>query len=624
MENTGERYLPEYDGDWTLEHMHRYLAACELAAGKDVLDIASGEGYGAAMLASVARRVTGVDIDAACVEGATAKYGAENIVFRRANAMAIPLEAHSVDLVVSFETIEHVADQAAMMAEIKRVLRPGGLLVMSSPDKREYSDVPDFHNAYHIRELYRDEFENLLRSHFAHYRITGQRVVFGSVMGAEEPSRFVTWSKDEKDGPAVPVPGLARAEYLVAVAGDAPVPPLPCGLYETPLEQSDRVRWLKTHLDGSWRRIEDLERRLKEAEDAIQYLEPHYKVAEATSRKLREAEEKLRATEEQLSSVLHSRSWRATKPFRSAGKRLRALKRLVKKKAQPEAAAQPLPIWPPDVRALRLDEPFTRTAPVTDAPDIGVFAHMFYPELADEVLACLDRLPPAAVHLSTDTEEKRAFLQERFLAAGHAADIRVCPNKGWDIAPFLVGFGDVIANYSLILRLHSKRSPQLGDGVGDAWRAMLYASLAGSTERVNAILNAFATRSDLGMVCPPILPHYADAVHFGGNYDQMRTLLADFGVVITPDTAIDFPMGSMFWCRPQVLTPWLDRKFSYDNFAPLADDIRDSSLGHAMERLFLFGCGLTGYRWARLPDGHRESVPEPDECEHGETPPPRG
>lgn len=600
MENTGERYLPEYDGDWTLEHVHRYLAARELAAGKEVLDIASGEGYGAAMLAAVAGRVVGVDIDAGAVREAAAKYRAGNLIFRRGNATAIPLEDHSVDLVVSFETIEHVADQAAMMAEIKRVLRPDGLLVMSSPDRREYSDVPDFHNAYHIRELYRHEFEHLLRSHFAHWKMTGQRVVFGSVMGAEEPGRFVSWTKrrDGKEQPDSPSPGLFRAEYLIAVAGNGPVPSLPCGIFQAPLEQSDRVRWFQTHLDGSWSRIKNLERRLKEAQDAVHYLEPWYKEAEETSRRLRAAEEK-------LATVLRSRSWRATKPFRSVGKRLRALRRLVKKPAPPPdtaVRARPDPVWPPDVRALRVHESFSRAAPVADAPELGVFAHMFYPELAGEVLACLDTLPPAAVHVSTDTEEKRAFLRERFLAGGHEANIRLCPNQGWDIAPFLVGFGDLIPNYSLILRLHSKRSPQLGDGVGDAWRAALYASLAGSVGRVNAILSAFARNPALGMVCPPILPRYADAVHFGGNYAQMRALLADFGVAITPGTAIDFPMGSMFWCRPQVLAPWLEKKFGYDDFAPLADDIRDSSLGHALERLFFFGCGLTGYRWARLPD----------------------
>lgn len=92
MECTGERYLPEFDGDWTLEHLHRYLLACELAADKIVLDIACGDGYGAAMLAKHAVDVTGVDIDSPTVERARSKYKANNLRFLQGSATAIPME----------------------------------------------------------------------------------------------------------------------------------------------------------------------------------------------------------------------------------------------------------------------------------------------------------------------------------------------------------------------------------------------------------------------------------------------------------------------------------------------------------------------------------------------------
>ena len=165
----------------------------------------------------------------------------------------------------------------------------------------------------------------------------------------------------------------------------------------------------------------------------------------------------------------------------------------------------------------------------------------------------------------------------------------------------MIGFADVIPEYPLILRLHSKCSPQLGE-TGTAWRKMLYKTLAGDRERVNGIVNAFTANPDLGMACPPVLPYYARAVHMGGNYRQMHELLKRFNIDIRPDTPIDFPMGSMFWCRPQVLAPWLSCDFSYEDFAPQAEDIRDSSLAHALERLFFFGCGIAGCRWARLPE----------------------
>ncbi len=594
MENTGERYLPEYDGDWTLEHVHRYLVACEFAGGKDVLDIACGEGYGSAMLASVAGHVTGVDIDAEAVDSAALKYQMGNLVFRQGNVTSIPMADESVDIVVCFETVEHVAEQDTMMLEVRRVLRPGGLLFISSPDKREYSDLPDFHNEFHVRELYRDEFEALLRRHFTRFQVAGQRVLFGSVMGTEiQEGNFFTWDKDEGKQKTR---GLSHAEYLVAVAGDGNLPSLPCGIFRTSLERSNRVRWLKEHLDGAWLRIEDLERRLKEAEDAISFLEPRYREGEIAAQKLHEAEDKIRRME-------RSCSWRMTKPLRSIRRGLKKLKAGWNRPKAPSSVQAPhSSSWAPDVRALRMELPFSRTEPVQPPPKLGVFLHMFYPELTDEVLACLNNLPPADIHISTDTEEKQSELYGRFQAAGYDANIRICPNKGWDIAPFLVGFGDIISEYPLILRMHSKRSVHMAEQRGEQWRAMLYASLAGSPERVNAVLHAFEEEPLLGMVCPPIYPYYANAVHFGGNYAQMRDILEGFDIHVTPDTVIDFPMGSMFWCRPQVLKPWLEKKFTYEDFAPLAEDVRDSSLAHSMERLFFFGCGIAGYRWARLPD----------------------
>lgn len=202
MECTGERYLPEFDGDWTLEHLHRYLLACELAADKIVLDIACGDGYGSAMLAKHAVDVTGVDIDSPTVERARSKYKANNLRFLQGSATAIPMDDSSVDLVVSFETIEHLTEQESMLCEINRVLRSNGMLLISSPDKYEYSDVPGYQNPFHPKELYREEFDALLQRHFAYHSLLGQRVIFGSVIASPEQRPFLSWEK--KLGLAVP------------------------------------------------------------------------------------------------------------------------------------------------------------------------------------------------------------------------------------------------------------------------------------------------------------------------------------------------------------------------------------------------------------------------------------
>lgn len=190
MECTGERYLPEFDGDWSLEHTHRYLVAREFADGKVVLDIACGEGYGSRMLADIAQCVIGVDISLKTVTQATIKYPHAQVFFVQGEATRIPLMDNSVDLVVSFETIEHLGEQDRMIQEIRRVLRPEGLCIISSPDKREYSDLTGYTNVYHVKELYYAEFISLLKKEFKQIQMVGQRMVFGSLMGAENDGVF--------------------------------------------------------------------------------------------------------------------------------------------------------------------------------------------------------------------------------------------------------------------------------------------------------------------------------------------------------------------------------------------------------------------------------------------------
>ena len=158
---TGERYVPEIGGPIELEHLHRYMLAASLVRGKRVLDIASGEGYGSDLLALSARSVFGVDISEEAVAHAGSRYRRPNLEYRVGSAADIPIADASVDAVVSFETIEHHDQHEKMLAEIKRVLAPGGLLVMSSPNRHYYSVVPNYSNPYHVKELFTEELDRL-------------------------------------------------------------------------------------------------------------------------------------------------------------------------------------------------------------------------------------------------------------------------------------------------------------------------------------------------------------------------------------------------------------------------------------------------------------------------------
>jgi len=168
IDNDGERMVPEIHRPSLMyaEHVTRYLAAADLVRGKRVLDIASGSGYGGHLLARTAASVVGVDLSSDAVAYARAHYPAPNLEFRQGSAERIPLDDASVDVVTTFETIEHVEDYRGFVAEIDRVLAPGGVAVVSTPNDLEFIEG----NHFHLHEFVYDELVELLAERFAHIR----------------------------------------------------------------------------------------------------------------------------------------------------------------------------------------------------------------------------------------------------------------------------------------------------------------------------------------------------------------------------------------------------------------------------------------------------------------------
>jgi SAM-dependent methyltransferase len=233
---TGERLVPSARGDFVTEHLHRYALASDLAKEADVLDIACGEGYGSAFLASVAKNVIGVDNDPGTVAHATAKYGSRNLQFLRGMAEKIPLPDHSVDLVVSFETLEHLDDHEAMMREVKRVLRPRGRLLISTPDTKPYHQVSGRTNPFHVRELDLDGFRSLLARHFKHHAIGLQKSISGSWFVPADANAEPTTEYSGGFERVERVPPGAGAPYVVALASDRAVGPIPSSFYNAAQE----------------------------------------------------------------------------------------------------------------------------------------------------------------------------------------------------------------------------------------------------------------------------------------------------------------------------------------------------------------------------------------------------
>lgn len=185
---TGERTVPglAVENYWFRRHEVAYRWCAEKYAGQEVLEAGCGEGYGADLIAASARRVVAVDYDAATIAHVAARY--PRVQALAANLVAVPMPDASVDVVVNFQVIEHLWDQPQFITECLRLLRPGGSLLMSTPNRITFtpgSDTPV--NPFHTRELNAAELRELLVT--GGFRVDGMYGVFHGPRLAEMDAR---------------------------------------------------------------------------------------------------------------------------------------------------------------------------------------------------------------------------------------------------------------------------------------------------------------------------------------------------------------------------------------------------------------------------------------------------
>jgi SAM-dependent methyltransferase len=305
LESTGERLVPDQQRGELVhaEHLARYLYAAPLARGRSVLDAACGEGYGSAILAAAgAASVVGVDVDPETVEHARARHG---IDARRADVADLPFDDGAFELVVSFETIEHVPDPERALAEMRRVLSPEGTLVVSTPNAAEYLVASEFH----VREFTPDELESLLRAHFERVELVYQQNWLTSAV--LDPVAFATG--DEATSLDVDVRKTVAGEpgrelYAIAVCGGAGAVDLRAVAVAAGVDEAHR---LSAELGEAHRLVREWNARAVEAERLVD--EWNARAVEA-ERQLAEARDARRLVEESL-------SWRLTAPLRALRRR---------------------------------------------------------------------------------------------------------------------------------------------------------------------------------------------------------------------------------------------------------------------------------------------------------------
>lgn len=282
IEWTGERCVPWAKASEVIyEHYHRYSFAARWLADMDVLDAGCGEGYGASLIAQTAKSVVAIDIDPATVRHARANYSGARLHFTIGDVQDLATFGRQrFDAVVCFEVIEHVGDHEAVMAGIQEVLKPSGLLFISTPDKQVY-DARNEVNPFHVKELMASEFELLLRRRFANVTILGQSVASGSkitsMLGDVEQGA-VGMTPLSRDGEAWSFEFANAPTYLLGVASDGTLPRFPetsllvddgaealaeaWGYHAQASRELDKVR---SDLEGAQAENELLKSRLKEA-----------------------------------------------------------------------------------------------------------------------------------------------------------------------------------------------------------------------------------------------------------------------------------------------------------------------------------------------------------------------
>jgi len=216
-EFTGERVIPGLvDADLFNEHLSRYRFAAQFATPEmAVLDAGCGTGYGSAEFN--VRAIAAIDISPEAVAHAAAHYARPIAFFAAASCSAIPFADAAFDLVVSFEVIEHLPDYRALLSEARRVLKPGGVFLVSTPNRAWYAESRGQAgpNPFHVREFDYAEFTQILSAFFPHAEIWTQNHSDAIVFSPASPES----ARLESAGAADP----QTAHFFLAACSDRPV-----------------------------------------------------------------------------------------------------------------------------------------------------------------------------------------------------------------------------------------------------------------------------------------------------------------------------------------------------------------------------------------------------------------
>jgi lipopolysaccharide biosynthesis protein len=245
-------------------------------------------------------------------------------------------------------------------------------------------------------------------------------------------------------------------------------------------------------------------------------------------------------------------------------------------------------------------------------PRTLVVAHIFYPEMTDEILDRADNLPESYDLVVTTPDGQKAAMIEEAIAARPSrgtAEVRVVTsNNGRDQSAFLIGCRDLLLSgvYDLVVKLHSKKTPQGEYNVGQHFKRQQFTNLLDSPGYAANVLALFQREKGLGLVFPPTIHLGYPSMGHGwwANKPGFRLLAETLGIHVPVDEISPLaPFGSMFIARPAALRLLVEHPWTYEDFGGV-EAYQDGGLAHILERMPVYAAGELGYhsRTIAVPD----------------------
>lgn len=326
--------------------MTSYRFAGRYVEGKTVLDIATdGSGYGSHLLAETAERVESLLGSAEARELASTMYPALNVSYQEVQLPKLPYENEHFDVAIAYEVVEELEHPEDLVVEVKRVLKPGGTFLISTPDKHTYSNERNHKDPSHKREMYVPEFRGMLERHFEHVRIYRQGAVAGGFIFEDGEQSSTVLLESVAFSSTNPSFGTEppKTRFVMAVCGDSEFTEQE---NQQPYLLLDREQRIFDEYDDGREDVELLRGEIEHLQETevqafrdtlgylrsdLKYLEAQLKRSQAQIKAQEQSEAQIRSLQAHIRAMESSAIWRLSAPYRLLRTRVGSLVRNAKR-----------------------------------------------------------------------------------------------------------------------------------------------------------------------------------------------------------------------------------------------------------------------------------------------------